>query len=81
MQGRRQERKIYHVNLMKWHVHVMPSQPLTQAASLALDLERAMEELEDTEQTEYPKEVDRHGPSDKQFFSLEVGSTQSQNGM
>ena len=54
MPGRRQEKKIYHVSLMKkWHV--TPSQSLVQMASLATDLEGAAVEGNGTdhEQAEY----------------------------
>ena len=75
MPGRRQERKIYHVNLMKkWYV--MPSQPPIQTASLAFDLEGAMEELNDDEPTKYSEEINWPGPSDEQFFPLEESGTQ-----
>ena len=75
MPGRRQERKIYHVNLMKkWHA--TPSQSPTQAVSLALDLEGSVEELDDNGHTEYPEEIGWSGPSDEQFFPLEVSGAQ-----
>ena len=75
MPGRRQERKIYHVNLMKkWYV--MPSQPPIQTASLAFDLEGAMEELNDDEPTKYSEEINWPGPSDEQFFPLEESGNQ-----
>ena len=48
MPGRRREKKIYHVNLMKkWHV--TPSQSLIQMASLVTDSERAAVEDNSTE--------------------------------
>ena len=72
MPGRRQEKKIYHVNLMKrWHV--TPSQPPVQAASLAIDPEGTTEEVNGTdhEHTEYLEVVSWSGPSDEQFFPIE----------
>ena len=54
MPGKRQEKKIYHVNLMKrWHV--TPSQPPVQVASLAIDPEGTVGEMNNTdhEQAEY----------------------------
>ena len=77
MPGRRQEKKIYHVNLMKrWHV--TPSQPPIQAASLAMDPEGTVGEVNSTdhEQAEYLEEVGWSGPSDEQFFPLKVSGVQ-----
>ena len=72
MPGRRQERKIYHVNLMKkWH-----ATPSTQAVSLALDPEGTVEELDGNGHTEYPEEMGWSGPSDEQFFPMEVSGAQ-----
>ena len=56
MPGRRQERKIYHVNLMKkWHV--MTSKP--QTALLAADFETKEEALESStgEHESWPEET------------------------
>ena len=75
--GRRQEKKIYHVNLMKrWHV--TPSQPPVQAAILAIDPEGTTEEVNDTdhEHAEYLEVVSWSGPSDEQFFPLKVSGAQ-----
>ena len=61
--GRRQERKVYHVNLMKkWYV--MPSQPSVQAVSMAMGPAEAVPESEDTQ---YWQKT-----SEEQFFPLEV---------
>ena len=73
MPGRRQQKKIYHVNLIKkWHV--TPSQSLVQMASLVTDPEGAAVEDNNTE-AEYLEEV-KGGPSDEQFFPLDVSGTQ-----
>ena len=65
--GRRQEKKVYHVNLMKkWHV--TPSQSLVRMASVVTDPERAAVEGNSAE-AEYLEEVSLSGPSDEQFFS------------
>ena len=74
MPGRRQEKKIYHVNLMK-KLHVTPSQSLVQMASLMTDPKRAAVEDNSTE-AEYLEEVNCSGPSDEQFFPLDVSGTQ-----
>ena len=79
MPGRRQEKKIYHVNLMKkWHV--TPSQPHVQAVSLAIDPEGPVGEVHvnstDDELAEYLEEVSWSGPSDEQFFPLKVSGVQ-----
>ena len=68
--GRRQERKVYHVNLMKkWYV--MPSQPSVQAVSMAMGPAEAVPESEDTQ---YWQET-----SEEQFFPLEVDGVQEVN--
>ena len=68
--GRRQERKVYHVNLMKkWYV--MPSQPSVQAVSMAMGPVEAVPESEDTQ---YWQET-----SEEQFFPLEVDGVQEVN--
>ena len=76
MPGRRQERKIYHVNLMKkWHV--MTSKP--QTVLVAADLE-PMEDADKSGSMEHQswsgEIADWEHPSAEQFFPLEDGGFQ-----
>ena len=73
MPGRRQEKNLSCEFDKKWHV--TPSQSLVQMASLVTDPEGATVEDYNTE-AEYLKEVNWGGPSDEQFFSLDVSGTQ-----
>ena len=73
MPGSKQERKIYHVNLMKkWHV--MTSKP--QTVLLAADLE-PMEDADEFDSMEYEswwgETADWEHLSAEQFFPLEDG--------